>query len=444
MRRGDRLLRMLFAVGIGFLSLVAVAFVLHRSGTELYRPLSDAFEGGAAWRETQARGDSPEKAKAQGELDIDADPDIDAATDDMPPPGRIAHGRQPAYPGYTLIGMASSFIVQLIDMDGAVLHTWNVPFRKAWPHPTHVSKSSPRVALGKTYVFPNGDLLAQYSGMGDTPYGYGIARFDKNSELLWAYSQNAHHDFYVSPASGTIYALIHQFVRQPVKGLEYLEYPILNDYIATLAPDGRETDRISIADAFTGTPYESLLSAATGKSWDPVHANTVMLLEKDIAGKFPMFRPGSFLVSLRNISAIAVIDPDTKKIVWLWQGPWLFQHAVHFLPNGHILLLDNSSTKRRKQSHILELDPARRVTTWSYSGAPDDRFFTYAWGRLQRLPNGNTLAAEAAAGKIKEIAPNGDIAWSYEFPKRPSGRNSVVTTANRYDRPDLPFVTTGK
>ncbi|NJR76693.1 MAG: hypothetical protein HC773_30360, partial [Scytonema sp. CRU_2_7] len=41
---------------------------------------------------------------------------------------------------------------------------------------------------------PNGDLLVIYEGVGDTPWGYGLAKFDRDSNVVWKYLEQVHHD----------------------------------------------------------------------------------------------------------------------------------------------------------------------------------------------------------------------------------------------------------
>src|SRR3546814_9450631 len=39
----------------------------------------------------------------------------------------------------------------------------------------------------RTRLMPNGDLIVQFETYGDTPWGYGIARLDKDSNVVWRY-----------------------------------------------------------------------------------------------------------------------------------------------------------------------------------------------------------------------------------------------------------------
>ena len=87
-------------------------------------------------------------------------------------------------------------------------------------------------------MYPNGDLLVVYEAVGDTPYGYGIVKLDKNSNILWRYFGRAHHDIDVGP-DGRIYALTHDIVDFPAD-FGRLATPRLEDNLVVLSPDGEE------------------------------------------------------------------------------------------------------------------------------------------------------------------------------------------------------------
>src|SRR3546814_6192374 len=58
----------------------------------------------------------------------------------------------------------------------------------------------------RTRLMPNGDLIVQFETYGDTPWGYGIARLDKDSNVVWRYLGRSHHDFDIAE-DGRIYTL---------------------------------------------------------------------------------------------------------------------------------------------------------------------------------------------------------------------------------------------
>src|SRR5262249_4816693 len=158
--------------------------------------------------------------------------------------------------------------------------------------------------------------------------GYGLVKLDRDSRVVWAYAANAHHGVDVGP-DGTIYALTHEIVREMPKGLEFFPTPALVDSLVLLSPQGKELKRIGLLEAFRDSPYAALLPLrppSQDSEWDVLHANAVEVLRPELAAHFPAFKAGQVLVSLRELDALAVVDPDRGAVVWAARGPWRGQH----------------------------------------------------------------------------------------------------------------------
>ncbi len=304
-----------------------------------------------------------------------------------------------------------------------------------------------RIFWERAQIFPNGDLIASYITIGDTPYGYGMAKMDKHSKLLWIYDSNTHHDFYIDHHDGNIYTLTQSFISDPLPGLEKLPYPMLADAVAILSPEGREIKKIPLLEAFQGTPFELMLYHAG--DWDQFHANSIEKLEPEMAAAFPMFKAGDILVSVRTMNALIVIDPDTGKVVWAREGAWKGQHAAHFLASGHILLFDNHGQVEQGESYsrALEVNPSTGGIEWSYVGGPAQPFFSKIIGRVQRLPNGNTLITEGMKSRVFEIDTAGHVVWNYVLPQIREGHSAtsasqpvIVVSTMRYAPGEVPFL----
>lgn len=318
-----------------------------------------------------------------------------------------------------LLTVRFSNTAYLLDRAGKIIYRWTAPFYKVWPNPPHVRRRVPeyRTNIEKAHAYPNGDLLAIYTGIGATPYGYGMVKIDKNSHVIWKYSDNMHHDFYVAE-DGTIYGLSHHNVRRPLEGLEFLRYPQLADQLDIISSDGHRIKSISILAALRDSPYATLLHqrSISNNNWDYTHTNSVMKLEPEMAKHFPMFKPGQILISMRNPSIIAVLDPEKEQIIWAATGPWLMQHSASFLENGNILLFDDlgASFGRRTSSRILEIDPATLAIKWSYGTTNDTRFYCFANGRAQRLANGNTFITDSLNARLLEVTHEGKTVWEFK------------------------------
>src|SRR3546814_11180571 len=96
----------------------------------------------------------------------------------------------------------------------------------------------------RTRLMPNGDLIVQFETYGDTPWGYGIARLDKDSNVVWRYLGRSHHDFDIAE-DGSIYTLTHEMRNKRYDKLEQIPITRPDDAIPVFSPDetGRATGR---------------------------------------------------------------------------------------------------------------------------------------------------------------------------------------------------------
>lgn len=394
-------------------------------------------------------------------------------SDQMMAGKRVFWDAEQANNGLTLVTLRYSSTAYLVNMKGNIVYRWDLPFYNFWPHPDHVPSKLPNewIYLEKAIAFPNGDLIATYTASGVTPYGYGMVKVDKNSRLIWKYSQNTHHDFSIDPETGNIYALIHTFQHNSAY-TQWSNVGMLEDFAVKLSPNGVELQRISILEAFRHSPYAALLDGYNKNRmrWDRLHTNSIAAITPTMASQFPMFKAGQLFISLRNLNSLAVLDPDTQSITWAFNGIWRAQHSPQLLPNGHILLFDNKGRidKGHVYSRVLEFDPQTLGIIWNYDGNKANNFYTDAFGRVQRLANGNTLVAEAMKGRIFELTPDKKIVWNFELPmvrrildknapqpveatntmdddtEEPllfdSSLSGIIVSAARYNESELPFL----
>ena len=100
--------------------------------------------------------------------------------------------------GLTLYSSGHGATAVLIDMDGGVVHEWSRPYRGVWEKGGAVQDPVPehQIYFRKASLLPDGDLLAVYEGAGDTPWGYGLVRLDRASNVVWKnLERHFHHDF---------------------------------------------------------------------------------------------------------------------------------------------------------------------------------------------------------------------------------------------------------
>jgi hypothetical protein len=420
------LLSLLGTLVLGYLPGAAVMyFDLPTSGF-----LTRAFLGARAWNERR-------QALAR------------ASDEDLPPVGAGQVDKPgKTFDGFTLCTFASASArnsqAVLLNMRREVVHRWEVPFSEVWPRPGHIPfrVHDRLVTFFGCHPYPNGDLLVVFHGLENRARGYGLAKLDKDSNVLWKYGKNVHHDVDVAE-DGTIYAVRQEILDRAPKGLESLPVPCLADYLVQLSPEGKELRTVPILEAFRDSRYAPLLAAAhdkgggrvaPGSPADPLHTNFVQVLSRRLAPKFPLFRAGQILISVRTLNAVAVLDVGTGSVVWAATGPWRAQHDAQFLGNGHLLLFDNLGFP--KSSRVLEYDPQTQAFPWWYPGGQDPPFRSDERGMCQRLPNGNTLVVNSEGGRLLEVTRRGEVVWSCAF-------KAFICSGRRYSPGQLPFLKEG-
>ena len=350
--------------------------------------------------------------------------------------------------GYTLYTSGNMQGAVLMDMEGNAIHSWQLPFYEVWPDPQHLSErpDSEFIVWRKAILWPNGDIVALYAAEGITPWGMGVVKLDKDSNLIWRYSGKAHHDIDIG-ADGHIYLLTHEMRTRAYPGLPRIEPPYLDDRIVILNHAGEEIADIGILDAFMGSAYATFLRGIPRSPiGDYLHTNAIEVVTPEIARTHLYAKPGDILISMRQPGVIALIDSVVAQVTWARRGTWIGQHDPDFLPNGNMLIFDNRGRMAAGGiSRVQEFDPLTSNVVWEYHGTPEDPFWSGVRSAQQRLPNGNTLITESDRGRLLEVSPAGEVVWEYVNPDRGGPDNAyspVLMWGQRYMPEELSFLST--
>jgi hypothetical protein len=435
--------RRLLGLGLSLFGLVSLAYLLGAAVMFFELPSSSflhrAFVGGLAWYERSQ----------------------EAPPDDQLPPLSVGKIDRPdkTCDGFTLLLYGGGNRAVLVNMRGQTVRRWHVPFSQLWPDQPDVDpKNDAGVYYADAHLYPNGDLLVVMEGPADwrnPTSGYGLAKLDKDSHVLWKYRGACHHGLDVAE-DGTVYAICSEVRERMPPGLGYIPTPCIVDLVDVISPEGRRLKRIPVLEAFRDSPYAPLLcmlerSKMYGQASPPappgvattppfvdearrrdvLHLNAVKVLSRALAPKFPLFKPGQLLLSPRNLDAVAVLDPDGGQVVWAARGPWRAQHDPEFLGNGRLLLFDNMGSPHG--SRVLEYDLQTQAFPWSYPGEKGTPFYTRLRGSSQRLPNGNTLIVDSDGGEAFEVTPGQEVVWSCSC-------GVELKRARRYTPEQLPFL----
>ncbi|HKT86353.1 MAG TPA: arylsulfotransferase family protein [Novosphingobium sp.] len=139
---------------------------------------------------------------------------------------------------------------------------------------------------------------------------------------------------------------------------------------------------------------------------DAYHVNDAEPLMPQMAAKFPQFRAGDLLISLRSLNLVAVLDPKTRRIKWLTSSYTLRQHDPDWEPDGTISVFDNQMG--RHFSRVVDFDPATNRYRTVVNGRPLN-FYSRIRGKHQLLRDGGVLISSAEQGRLFELGPDGRI-----------------------------------
>ena len=318
-------------------------------------------------------------------------------------------------PGYALItpydtrrGRAT---VQLIRLsDGHILKEWlpDVAAINAHSHfrsaivDLYRDKSVDRMRPMHPMLLGNGDLLIH----DNTP----LSRIDGCGRPRWVIDGIFHHSL-ERAADGSLW-IPYRLARSSVPGVGA---KFADEALAQVDESGKLIrverlidilDRNDLGGLWRGRPYEE----------DPFHLNDI----QPVLRSGPYWQKGDVILSLRNMSLIALYRPSTGRILWTRAGPWSAQHDVSILDDHRIMVFDNhvnwgySGRRVDGNSRLLVYDFATDKVTSPLAATFARRdILTATQGRATRLANGDVMVEETERGQLMRIAPDGSLRWRY-------------------------------
>lgn len=336
--------------------------------------------------------------------------------------GVTVHDLARAAPGLNFYTSGHACEAVLMTMEGRVVHRWAREFWDVWPDDSASPTQEGTQHWRRAHLFPNGDVLVIFEGL-------GLVKLDRDSNVLWAARNGAHHDFDILP-NGDIAVLARR--AHMIHRVDYRR-PTLEDFVLILDPRGREKARYSMLEAFeNSSEHRGIWDESTRRWGDLFHTNSIEVLEGSAPVRHPAFAKGNFLLSSRHLDAVFVVDPAKNQVIWALQAGFEAQHDARLLEDGRVILFDNSGKGR--VSSVQVYDPATGKLEWEYAGSDANPFYTRFCGASQRLPNGNTLITESDNGRAFEVTPDGTIVWEFYNPHRAGDDDQYIATLFQVDR----------
>lgn len=324
--------------------------------------------------------------------------------------------------------------VYLLDLMGYPVHTWETKYQTMY---AQLEKNGNIIV---SMIYPT-DIFS-YPG-GKTGL---VQELDWNSNVLWEYKNDSmHHDFEILP-NGNIAFLVWEKVpdsiARNIKGgiKDRNDSEVLSDGIIEV---NRKSEIVWSWHSYEHLPPQNnSLDSFTPKSeW--THANSIRFFSNN-KGK------SGYLVSLRHLKKVIMIEKDNGKIFWESpKGMLSYQHDATLLDNGNVLVFDNGLFRNQKKpflwSCVVEINPFSNAIVWEFNGGktgPERAGFAASiMSGAQRLKNGNTLVIDALHGHLFEVTSDGNIVWDFVNPffSKSTGpfNNNVLFKSRRYYSEDI-------
>jgi len=334
----------------------------------------------------------------------------------------VVHDRTAVAPGLTLVvGITADEIhrVSIIDMDGTVLHHWDIDIFDLWPREMNYlpefrqPKSRPGGLVHGLAVLPDGGLVLNFSPA-------VMLRLDACGAVRWGLPYSVHHSLQIAD-DGTIWASgqIRREMRDP--RVRNYKPPYDDHTVIQVAPeDGHLLREIFIFDVLRRNGLQGLMYLSskalseTEVTGDTFHLNDVDVFPADLPEG--VFRRGDIMVSLRNINTILVFDPKTLRVKFRSTGVVLRQHDPDFVDGNTISVYDNNNLAPDDdgvQSRIVRISAVDGTLTESFRGRPKAPFYSDTLGKHQLLENGDILITEAKKGRAFEVTADGRLVWEF-------------------------------
>jgi Arylsulfotransferase (ASST) len=329
--------------------------------------------------------------------------------------------------------------VKVLTRDGEALHRWRIDwFDGLWPDAHHIPEEDrprrrPATILHGIALLPNGDVVFNLDLL-------GMVRMGLCGNVVWRLPYQTHHALHVDE-TGHIWVAGQKRIKERSPDLPGYQPPFVEFTVLQVTPGGDILREISMFDVLIKNNLRGLLYLSPKDTWsetwsmevsgDTLHLNDVEIFPSYLQAG--IFEAGDVMVSLRNISAVMVFNPDTLHIKFLSMGKVVRQHDPDFVDGESLSILDNNNIapeSQGPQSRIVVLSATNGHMQEMYSGSDEQPFYTAIMGKHQWLPNGNMLIAESLKGRAFEIDPEGKLVWEY-FNLVDKGRLALLTEAQR-------------
>ena len=310
-------------------------------------------------------------------------------------------------PGFLLLSRYSKAhgqtIVELLELAGErVLHTWVPDLDAIFAlTPNHRGGVNTPMAYRSQHplLMDNGDLVLT-SGEGP------LVRIDPCGRPRWAIDRHFHHSIERDHDGNLVVPIV------VAEGPDANGIPARDDGFAVVSPGGDILAEYAISEALLNNGYQGLIYGVGVFETDRYHLNDVQPLAGKAAAE-------GVLLSIRNLSSVALFVPATGEISWLRTGPWLNQHDINELGDGRYSIFGNELVRGpekiigtgHSQVYVYRPDTGEVTTPFDAVLRAADMRTPYE-GRVEILANGDAFIEETNRDRILRLSPEG-VRWEY-------------------------------
>lgn len=317
--------------------------------------------------------------------------------------------------GYLLVsrysGTHRQVVVELFDIRAnQVLHTWVPDLEAIFAlTPKHTGGVNTRMAYRSQHPLPmpNGDLII---GSGEGP----LVRINPCGEPVWAIDRHFHHSIEKDAAGVIVAPIVVQHGRNEDGIL------IRDDGVALVSADGELLAEYGLTELLLKNGYRGLVYGVGPVEEDRYHLNDAQPLLGREAKE-------GLLLSIRQLSSVALLRPSSGTIDWLQTGPWLNQHDIDDLGDGRFSIFGNELMRgepelfghsdilgEHSEIYIYRPDDDRVETPYTdILQRVDMRSRTE--GRVTILNNGDAFIEETNRQRLLRVSRDA-LRWEYVAP----------------------------
>jgi hypothetical protein len=348
-----------------------------------------------------------------------------------------------AFNGYTLISSTiTNGKVILIDMTGAIAHTWTMPYA-GWGYITN-----------RGTLFFNGSI-PNPAYPGRTGQAGVALESDWAGNILFEVRNPNHHHDGIRLRNGNILLVCYDVVPEDltaqvqggIAGTEHA-WGMDGDYLQEVTTSGQVVWEWRV--------WEHLDPVEDGIPWSMDSRR-----EWTTCNGIAEWPNDDITLSFRNISKVITLSRQTGQVLWKLGLPLVSgQHNPTPLASGNLLVFDNGPHRLPDPEHdpdgignasfpysrVLELAVPNGDIVWKYQEPRVSDFFSPRIGGAQRLPNGNTLINEGWFGRLFEVTPGGQVVWEYVNPSfdPAAAIGNAVFRAYRYSTDEIDRASAGR